>query len=408
MKTKIIFDLSVYGLALSHLQSQTGIYRVVDEMLNQFRNHPKLDVSYSHTSYTDKLSYTWKYLEKNGLSNKLANSTVNHFPASVFGRGHRYFRKLYSAMGIETNKLTYRDKSFRNADIFHSTFTRIPVETKQYPTLKRAITIYDLIALLRPEYHTMKDELNEIVKSVGNDYAICISEYTKNDLLSFDKNIQPDNVFVSYLAADSSKFYVCNNSERFLLIKEKYSLPDKYFLSLCTLEPRKNLDHLIRSFVRFIREQHISDLFLVLVGTKGWMLEKIDNALGDARAYRDRIILTDRIPDEDLATVYSNAHSFYYMSLYEGFGLPPLEAMQCGVATVTSNASSLPEVVADAGIMTDPYNEDDLCDAMYKFYYDNNIRNKYQKKGLERAKLFSWAKCAQDHIKIYQEIKNRR
>ena len=143
-----------------------------------------------------------------------------------------------------------------------------------------------------------------------------------------------------------------------------------------------------------------------MVGTKGWMYDEIFKEYENANELKSKIIITGRVPDEDLATIYSNAHSFYYMSLYEGFGLPPLEAMQCGIATVTSNTSSLPEVVGDAGIMLEPNDSESLCNTMWKLYSDESLRKEYCLKGIEQSKLFSWEKCAIEHINIYSKINN--
>lgn len=142
------------------------------------------------------------------------------------------------------------------------------------------------------------------------------------------------------------------------------------------------------------------------MGAKGWDYDKIFNEYNNAQELKDKIIITGRVPDEDLASLYSHAHSFYYMSFYEGFGLPPLEAMQCGVATVTSNTSSLPEVVGDAGIMLSPDDDDALSQTMLNLYANENLRREYSEKGLKRSKLFSWKKSADELAVIYKKISN--
>ena len=158
--------------------------------------------------------------------------------------------------------------------------------------------------------------------------------------------------------------------------------------------------------LKMVKENEVYELSLVLVGSMGWDYDKIFKEYENAHEFKDKIIITGRVPDEELASLYSNAHSFYYMSLYEGFGLPPLEAMQCGLATVTSNTSSLPEVVGDAGIMLDPTDETALIQTMKELYYDEELRKSYANKGLERSKNFSWEKCVKEHIEIYKRIVN--
>ncbi len=213
-----------------------------------------------------------------------------------------------------------------------------------------------------------------------------------------------EKVFVSRLAASPEIFYPSVSKERNDLVRKKYNLPEKYILSLSTLEPRKNIDHLIRSFITAITKYNIHDLNLVLVGAKGWQYDKIFEEYENARDLKEKIIITGRIPDEDLAPVYSQANSFYYMSFYEGFGLPPLEAMQCGIATVTSNTSSLPEVVGDAGILLDPKDGNALSEVIWKLYHDDEYRSDYAQKAVERAKEFSWEKTVEEHINIYNKI----
>ena len=170
------------------------------------------------------------------------------------------------------------------------------------------------------------------------------------------------------------------------------------------MEPRKNIDHTVRCFARIVKEQHISDLNLVLVGTKGWDFDKIFTEMMKHNSVRDRVIVTGYVADEDLAAIYSGAQMFVYPSLYEGFGLPPLEAMQCGVPVITSNTSSLPEVVGEAGIMVNPQDSDVLCQAMTDIYRKPALRNELATRALARAKQFSWASCAQQTVRAYETV----
>ena len=234
-----------------------------------------------------------------------------------------------------------------------------------------------------------------------DDWVIAISQSTKDDLCNYAK-IDPSHVFVTPLAA-SNLFYPCLDSGQISVIKSKYGIPDMpYILSLCTLEPRKNIDRTIRCFVQLIKEQHINDLNLVLVGVKGWDFERIFSEIEYASSIRDRIIVTGYVQDQDLAAIYSRAMMFVYPSLYEGFGLPPLEAMQCGVPVITSNTSSLPEVVGDAGIMVDPSDDESLSLAIFDIYSQPFLRKSLSAKSLERAKLFSWERCAQLTVAAYE------
>lgn len=398
-----MYDVSVVGLSLIDEKSKTGIHRVITELLNELKKFDDLHIQYSQTEFPMLIERTEKH-----LSEKISVQRKYKYPLNLFGRGGRWFRKFYSLFGIDVNEVKYDEELFKKADIFHSPFKQIPQIIKEYSHLERVLTVYDIIPIKFPQYHTLKPEMEEIIQSIGNDYAICISNHTRNDLLEYDKSIPEENVFVSHLAADPSKFYQCNDQEKIKEVCDRYELPENYFLSVCTLEPRKNLVRLIRCFLRFIEEQHIQDLKLVLVGTKGWNFDDIFEEIVGSRKHKDKVIVTGWIPDDDLAAIYSNAHSFYYISLYEGFGLPPLEAMQCGVATVTSNVSSIPEVVEDAAMLVDPENEDDICQAMYKMYRNSALKSDLITKGLQQAEKFSWEITAREHMEIYHQILENR
>ena len=270
------------------------------------------------------------------------------------------------------------------------------------------LTVYDLIPILHPQYFERlagggDHPVKAIVDGIGReDWVVCISQKTKEDLCNYRKDIDPRRVFVTHLGA-SKWFYPCKDSRAITTVRAKLKIPAKrYVLSVCTLEPRKNLAHLIRCFAQLIQQERLPDLHLVLVGKLGWKYESIFSEFNDAQGLRDRIIITGFVADDDLAALYSDALFFVFPSLYEGFGLPPLEAMQCGVPVITSNTSSLPEVVGNAGIMVDPRDGDGLCEAMLRLASDGSLRAELAGKSLDQAKHFSWAQCADQTLTAYQ------
>lgn len=408
MSIKVILDADV--IADFYKDNRTGIFRVTFELFRNLGNNHFIETSYAHLSLFNNETSTKElnvFFANNSIKIKDANSR-NRRKFLPF-RKEKFFKYLYNKMGVYNYKNTHFEKIFKEADIFHSFYYPINNEIQKYSNLKKVITVHDLIPVLFPDLHFTSDLINNIVASIGkNGYAICVSENTKKDLLNYAPHINPNHVFVNLLAASKTLFYVCKDVEKFNHIKAKYNLPKKYFLSVGTLEPRKNVDFVIRTFLKFIKENKIDDLGLVLVGAKGWDYDKIFEEYNNAQELKDKIIITGRVPDEDLASLYSHAHSFYYMSLYEGFGLPPLEAMQCGIATVTSNTSSLPEVVGDAGIMLDPNDEKLLSKTMLDLYLNESLREEYAKKGLKRSELFSWKKSAEELVNIYQKIGNSK
>jgi glycosyltransferase involved in cell wall biosynthesis len=292
------------------------------------------------------------------------------------------------------------------ADIFHSPCFALTPQIRDIKSVEKFVTVYDLIPILYPNYfnYDAASVCKNIIDSISDrDWTICISEASKNDLCSYTKKIDPDRVYVTPIAASSNVFYPCRNEEEVSTVCKKYSIPDApYILSLCTLEPRKNIDSVIKCFAKLVQQQNIQDLYLVLVGTKGWSYDQIFQELANFDLAKDRVIITGYVADEDLAALYSGALAFAYLSFYEGFGLPPLEAMQCGVPVITSNNSSLPEVVGDAGIMLDALDADGLCQSMLDIYRDSIFRESMSLKSLDRAKEFSWEKCTQATLAAYQ------
>ena len=402
-KIKVIFDFEVLGN--SYKNNQTGVYRVAYEIFRRFILRNDLKVLYSNFNFNkdkDINSKIDRFISENQIVIKPANDCkrIRFIPL----RKEKFFRKIYNKFGIFDYKISY-NKEANTANIYHSLFYPIHKSLAKFPDIKKIVTIHDLIPILFPQLNSNTELLEKTIDSIGKDnFAICVSENTKKDLLNYAPYIDQEKVFVSLLAASPELFYKCNSKGKFAEVKNKYNIPERYFLSLSTLEPRKNIDHVIRCFIKTIIENNIDDLYLVLVGNKGWDFDKIFNEYDEAKDFQHRIIITGRIPDDDLASIYSNANSFYYMSFYEGFGLPPLEAMQCGTPSVVSETSSLPEVVGEAGILLDPKDQESLVKSMWKLYSDEVYRNELSEKSLEQAKKFSWEKTVQQHIDIYEQI----
>lgn len=400
---KVIVDLEVIGS--SYKNNQTGVYRVAYEVFRRLTSRKDLTVLYSIFNFNNDKKINGKvkqFLYEKEIVIKPANSCrrVRFLPL----RKEKFFRKIYYKLGILDYKISY-NKEMNTANIYHSFFYPIHSSLTQYPNIKKIVTIHDLIPILFPQYNANTELLEKTIRSIGKEnFAICVSENTKKDLLNYAPYLDPEKVFVSCLAASPELFYKCDNEEKFTEVKNKYHIPDRYFLSVSTLEPRKNIDHVIRCFIKTIIENKIDDLCLVLVGDKGWDFDKIFNEYEEAKDFQHKIIITGRVPDEDLASIYSHANSFYYMSFYEGFGLPPLEAMQCGTPSVVSAISSLPEVVGKAGILLDAQDQESLVKYMWKLYSDDVYRNELSEKSIEQAKKFSWEKTVQQHIDIYREI----
>lgn len=418
---KVLYDISILGMG-HYAPAQTGIFRVVENIAYGLAASEECRLSFCSSHSLANLSQVLGYLEaseeltgvpllqpnlpKNVFNNisevikKINDQSEIRLAHKVLRRGLYYSLRL---LGKTIKPLTIKELS--KADLFHSPFLPFPKYTKAARNTKRIITVYDLIPILYPEYfaHEENDLIKNVVNNIElNDWAICISESTKNDLCNYRKNLDPSRVFVTPLAA-SELFYQCLDPEKIDDVKKKYEIPDApYILSLNTLEPRKNMAHTIRAFAKMVEQENIKDLSLVLVGTKGWLYSEIFEELSKNAALKDRVVVTGFADNKDLAALYSGAVAFVYPSLYEGFGLPPLEAMQCGVPVITSNTSSLPEVVGDAGIMVSPTDVDALCQSMLDIYNSDSLRKTISLKSIEQAKKFSWQKCMRETIDVYK------
>ena len=225
------------------------------------------------------------------------------------------------------------------------------------------------------------------------------SNSTKNDIIKFYPRYE-DKIKVIYLGVESHFFP--RSSQEVEKVLNKYNFNFKYFLFLGTVEPRKNIVRVVDAFIRLKQEENIEHK-LVIIGRKGWLYKEILEKISKTPFSHD-IVFSDFMSDNDLPFLYSGAEIFLYPSLYEGFGLPVLEAMSCGSPVITSNLSSLPEVAGDAAILVDPMNVEEIVQAMEKLLRDRELRKELKRKSLERAKFFSWDMAAKETLHLYEDI----
>lgn len=412
----ILFDISVLGIKYAVPHQRTGIFRYVENMaigLDAVKTH-ELAFCASEGNYKSCQEYLSLSKQLNGRvvsqpSSILASiyNTVEPIRLNIGClppyQWKRPLRKIYN-LGKNLIPIAFH-MDLRQADIFHSPSHAFPEQIKFNKKIKKIITIHDLIPLKYPEYcySSSPGYMRAILNSMTEDtFVACVSESTRNDLLSFMPALAPEKVSVTYLAADDH-FYPCSDVGRINIIRSKYNIPsgDNYFLALSTLQPRKNYKRIIRSFVDLLKTQHLKDVYLLLVGPHGWDYQEIYDEIRDADDLSKYIIITGYVPDEDLAPLYSGALAFLYPSLYEGFGLPPLEAMQCGTPVITSNNSSLPEVVENAAIMIDPKDGEALSQAMLDIYTNADLRASLSAASIMRARYFNWTTTIQQTLNVY-------
>lgn len=283
-------------------------------------------------------------------------------------------------------------------DLFHGTnFTVIPTMKA-----KSIVTIHDLAYMKYPETTSekiYKHHTKWVPFSVErSDCVIAVSEQTKRDLI--DLLCTPeDKIHVIQLAAHASfrplKFH------EYEYVYQKYQLPKKYILYVGTIEPRKNLSTLFHAYAAMKKEMLCQEK-LIIVGAKGWKYSSLF-ALIDELQLEDDVIFIGYVEEEDLPAIYNGATCVVLPSLYEGFGLPLLEAMQCGIPVLCSNVSSIPEVVGGAGLLIDPKDVNGWATSIGNVIIDSDLRRTLVCRSLERAKCFSWEKVAKETIEVYHK-----
>lgn len=288
-------------------------------------------------------------------------------------------------------------------DILHQPCFSAPLF---YPG-KVIVTCHDLISVFFPENLPLASRLF-YSRWMPFSYRkamliIADSEHTKKDIISL-LHIDESQIRVVHLAV-SSDFRPIKNRAKLAQIKKKYQTGQNYLLHVSTLEPRKNLEFLVRAFDQAVGEG--IDENLVICGKKGWYYDGLF-ALVKKLKLEKRVIFTGYVEEKDLPALYSGATAFLFPSLYEGFGLPPLEAMACGIPVISSNTSSLPEVIGDAGILLVPHNEKLWAKNILKVIDDRGLAVTLKKLGLRQASLFTWENTARKTVEVYKEAMEQK
>jgi glycosyltransferase involved in cell wall biosynthesis len=302
------------------------------------------------------------------------------------------FHQLFFSISLKKQSL----------DIFHSPHFIFPL----FLSCSSVVTIHDLIPLVFPS--SMPSKLGRFYyQKVNSKVAkktkiiIAVSNSTKKDLLEqFD--VPEEKIRVIYNGVAES-FDVIENETLLDEVKKKYKIRSKVLLSVGNPKPHKDWLGLIEAFARLGSEAQ--DYQLVLVGSRDPRYPKIDQLIKKLHL-EDRVVITGFVKESDMPLLYNSADVFIFPSLYEGFGLPVLEAMACGTPVLCSNFSSLPEVAGDATLMFDPNDKNSLIEGIENLLSDEKLKKDLSEKGLKRAKLFSWEKTAQQTLEVYREIKS--
>jgi glycosyltransferase involved in cell wall biosynthesis len=231
---------------------------------------------------------------------------------------------------------------------------------------------------------------------------LSLSQHTRRDIID-TYGINPERVTAIPLAAPDHFGPITDNRE-LQRVRHNYGIDGDYILSVGSIQPRKNLARLVRAFASLRGEWSAAKLpKLVLVGKCAWLYDETLRALEETNV-KDAVVLTGYVPESDLPALYSGALCFVYPSYFEGFGLPPLEAMKCGAPVIVGNRTSLPEVVGDAALSVDPFDVDAIATAIKKLINDSALRKELSVKGQTRAKQFSWRETARQTLVVYKEV----
>lgn len=275
-------------------------------------------------------------------------------------------------------------------------------------TTRLVVTTHDLSFELFPETFSWKQRawhflinFRRLVRRA--DRIIAVSQSTKDDLVE-QYHISEKKIVVVPSGIDIRFRPMNRNDSELLRVKEKYHLPYKFILYLGTFEPRKNMSALLESYriLSASGNKLLEKYDLVLAGVRGWKCNDIFLAQGTF-PQKERILFPGFIADEDKVALYNLASVFVYPSLYEGFGFPPLEAMACGVPVITSHSAALSEVVGDAGIMIDPYQPEELCQALQMVLSDQELARSLSERGRAQSERFSWQRAALASLSILLE-----
>ncbi len=302
---------------------------------------------------------------------------------------------------IYGNKLYLRYRIWKERiDIVHGTNFRLP----GYGRKGNIITIHDLALVKYPSFgkkfggrfsfwRTKK-------RALRADRIIAVSKSVLEDIVQFI-GAPEEKIKVIYNGVDPF-YFPDDNQEVFLKIRQKFGIKkERYLLFTGTIEPRKNVKTVLKAFSR--NKKIRKDFNLVLAGGKGWKNSDIQQFIID-EGLLEEVVITGYISREELRVLYSCASCFVFPSIYEGFGIPLLEAMACGVPVICSNSSSLPEVVGDAAITIDPHDIDGFSTGMEKIVEDEGLRKNMILRGFERVKHFSWEETAKKTLQVYEEV----
>jgi glycosyltransferase involved in cell wall biosynthesis len=286
-------------------------------------------------------------------------------------------------------------------DVFHAPHYVLPAAV----TCRSVVTIHDCIHLMFPQYLPNKMAYAYARASMWtavkrSDRILTVSEASKRDILHFF-NVAPEKIVVVYNAIDDH-FWLTPPDEEVARVRERYQLDHQFILYVGNIKPHKNLVRLIEAFAE-LRRTGFEELKLLIIGDEISKLPSLRRAVHGHKLHK-HVRFLGYVSDDTLRVLYRLASLFVFPSLYEGFGLPPLEAMASGTPVVTSNQSSMPEVTGDAAVLVDPYDVGSIVEGMRRVLADADLAADLRRRGPERAREFSWARSVEQTRTVYEQV----
>jgi glycosyltransferase involved in cell wall biosynthesis len=284
-------------------------------------------------------------------------------------------------------------------DLLHSPHYTMPLALP----CRSVVTFHDMIFFIYPQYHTLVKRyfFRWFIRVSGRwaNALIADSESTRRDAIKL-AGVPAEKIHTVHLGV-TDEFRTIRDVQVLDQIKAKYQLPENFLLYVGVMEPRKNLAGLLKAYQTLVAEgiqQH-----LVIAGGKGWMIDQVLASVAESEM-KARIHFTGHVPHEDLPAIFNLAEVFVYPSLYEGFGIPVLEALACATPVVTSNISSIPEITGDCALLIPPTDQQALTSALQRLLKDKSLRQDLARCGPERAAYFTWTHTARRTLAVYQQI----
>ena len=415
----VMYEVANLGLSFGTALTRSGIFRATESFVMEAMAHPGVNARFVATdSYVSEVQLARYDRSVNGRLGERRITAWTSGLSSLDESMHLVDRlmaanerdsataRLRAELAL-VNRTAHARSISSPVDVYHS--LRQPLANRdRVPARVRVATIHDMVPSLFPDvteerFVTFHDAVLRSI-DVERDWVMCVSESTRHDFLSI-AGMAPERTFVVPLAASRQIFRPEEDAVRLQSVLSRHGIADgRYVLSLSTLEPRKNLARLVKAFAAIAADPVLNDVRLVLVGALGWKTESFLETIKTVGLPGDRLMLLGHVPDEDLGALLTGASVFAYPSLYEGFGLPVLEAMQCGAPVVTSNISSLPEVVGDAATCIDPTDEETLAQAITDVLLNSELAADLRRRGVERAKMFTWRRTVDQAVAAYEQM----